>query len=150
MKVVLQRVSQASVSVDDKVVGHIGKGVLLLVGVGLEDSIEDIDYLVRKISQLRIFEDDEGVMNLSLLDIHAQVLCVSQFTLLASTRKGNRPSYSQAARPEVALPLFNQFVEKMQQTIQQEVPTGIFGAHMMVSLTNDGPVTILLDSKQVV
>lgn len=150
MKVVLQRVSQASVSVDDEIVGRIGKGVLLLVGVGQEDGTEDIDYLVRKIAQMRIFEDDKGVMNLSLLDIQAQVLCVSQFTLLASTKKGNRPSYSQAASPEVALPLFNQFVNKMRETIQQEVPTGVFGAHMVVSLVNDGPVTILLDSKQVV
>lgn len=147
MKVVIQKVTQASVSVDNKVVGAINEGLLLLVGVGHDDGTEDIDYLVRKISQMRIFEDSEGVMNLSVLDKKADVLCVSQFTLLASTKKGNRPSYSQAARPEVALPLFNQFVETMSQVIGKPVPTGVFGAHMDVALINNGPITILLDSK---
>ncbi|NOL50315.1 D-aminoacyl-tRNA deacylase [Pelistega europaea] len=147
MKVVIQKVSQASVTVNREVVGAIGEGLLLLVGVGPEDGSEDIDYLVRKISQMRIFEDDAGVMNLSVLDKQAEVLCVSQFTLLASTKKGNRPSYSQAARPEVALPLFNQFVARMSEIIAKPVPTGVFGAHMEVALINDGPVTILLDSK---
>lgn len=147
MKVVVQKVSQASVTVDNEVVGAIASGLLLLVGISPEDSSEDIEYLVRKISQMRIFEDEQGVMNLSVLDKQADVLCVSQFTLLASTKKGNRPSYSQAARPEIALPLFNQFVSKMSEIIQKPVPTGVFGAHMQVALINDGPVTILLDSK---
>lgn len=147
MRVVVQKVKQASVTVDQKIVGAIQEGLLLLVGVGQEDTTEDIDYLVRKISQMRIFEDEQGVMNLSVLDKAADVLCVSQFTLLASTKKGNRPSYSQAARPEVALPLFNQFVEMMSQTIGKSVPTGVFGAHMDVALVNNGPITILLDSK---
>ncbi len=147
MKVVIQKVTQASVTVEQEVVGAIQEGLLLLVGVGPEDTAEDIDYLVRKISQMRIFEDEQGVMNLSVLDKGTEVLCVSQFTLLASTKKGNRPSYSQAARPEVALPLFNQFVEAMSQAIAKPVPTGVFGAHMDVALINNGPITILLDSK---
>lgn len=147
MKVVVQKVSQASVTVEQKVVGEIAQGLLLLVGISPDDGEVDIDYLVRKISQMRIFEDEQGVMNLSVLDKQAEVLCVSQFTLLASTKKGNRPSYSQAARPEVALPLFEQFVAKMSEVIAKPVPTGVFGAHMEVSLVNDGPVTILLDSK---
>lgn len=147
MKVVIQKVTQASVTVEQEVVGAIQEGLLLLVGVGPEDTAEDIDYLVRKISQMRIFEDEQGVMNLSVLDKGTEVLCVSQFTLLASTKKGNRPSYSQAARPEVALPLFNQFVDAMSQAIAKPVPTGVFGAHMDVALINNGPITILLDSK---
>ncbi|MDY3330532.1 MAG: D-aminoacyl-tRNA deacylase [Pelistega sp.] len=147
MKVVIQKVTQASVTVEQEVVGAIQEGLLLLVGVGPDDTAEDIDYLVRKISQMRIFEDEQGVMNLSVLDKGTEVLCVSQFTLLASTKKGNRPSYSQAARPEVALPLFNQFVEAMSQAIDKPVPTGVFGAHMDVALINNGPITILLDSK---
>lgn len=147
MKVVIQKVTQASVTVDKQIVGAIQEGLLLLVGVGHDDGVEDIDYLIRKITQMRIFEDDQSVMNLSVLDKQAEVLCVSQFTLLASTKKGNRPSYSQAARPEVALPLFNQFVETMSRSLGKPVPTGIFGAHMDVALVNNGPVTILLDSK---
>lgn len=147
MKVVIQKVAQASVTVDKQMVGAIQEGLLLLVGVGHEDGVADIEYLVRKITQMRIFEDDQGVMNLSVLDKKAEVLCVSQFTLLASTKKGNRPSYSQAARPDVALPLFNQFVEAMSRSLGKFVPTGIFGAHMNVALVNNGPITILLDSK---
>lgn len=147
MKVVIQKVTQASVLVKQAVVGSIQQGLLLLVGVSPDDTQEDIDYLVRKISQMRIFEDEQGVMNLSVLDKQADILCVSQFTLLASTKKGNRPSYSQAARPEIALPLFNQFVATMSEVMAKPVPTGIFGESMQVSLTNDGPVTILLDSK---
>lgn len=147
MKVVIQKVAQASVTVDKQMVGAIQEGLLLLVGVGHEDGVADIEYLVRKITQMRIFEDDQGVMNLSVLDKKAEVLCVSQFTLLASTKKGNRPSYSQAARPDDALPLFNQFVEAMSRSLGKFVPTGIFGAHMNVALVNNGPITILLDSK---
>lgn len=147
MKVVIQKVAQASVTVDKEIVGAIEEGLLLLVGVGHEDGAEDIDYLVRKITHMRIFEDDQGVMNLSVLDKKAEVLCVSQFTLFASTKKGNRPSYSQAARPEIALPLFNQFVEAMSRSLGKPVPTGVFGAHMDVALVNHGPITILLDSK---
>ena len=149
MKIVLQKVAQASVSVNRKVVGEIKEGLLLLVGISPEDTQSDIDYIARKVTQMRVFEDETGVMNLSVLDKKAEILCVSQFTLLASTKKGNRPSYSQAARPEIALPLFNQLVETFSVILQKPIPTGVFGAHMQVSLINDGPVTILLDSKQV-
>ncbi|WP_159990394.1 D-aminoacyl-tRNA deacylase [Pelistega ratti] len=150
MKVLIQKVSQASVTVEQQCVAQINEGLLLLVGIGHEDTQEDIDYLVRKISQMRIFEDEQGVMNLSVLDKKADVLCVSQFTLMASTKKGNRPSYSQAARPEIALPLFDTFVDQMAQTIGKPVPKGVFGAFMEVALTNSGPVTIWVDSKQLV
>ncbi|WP_071058105.1 D-aminoacyl-tRNA deacylase [Pelistega sp. MC2] len=149
MKIVLQKVAQASVSVNREVVGEIKEGLLLLVGISPEDTQSDIDYIARKVTQMRVFEDETGVMNLSVLDKKAEILCVSQFTLLASTKKGNRPSYSQAARPEIALPLFNQLVETFSVILQKPIPTGVFGAHMQVSLINDGPVTILLDSKQV-
>lgn len=149
MKVVVQKVKHASVTVADKVVGSIQKGLLLLVGIGREDSANDIHYLVHKITKMRIFEDDQGVMNLSALDIHANILCVSQFTLFASTKKGNRPSYSQAARPEIALPLFNQFVQTLSDTMGKPVPTGVFGAYMEVELLNDGPITLILDSQSV-
>ncbi|ETD72581.1 D-tyrosyl-tRNA(Tyr) deacylase [Pelistega indica] len=149
MKIVLQKVAQASVSVNREVVGEIKEGLLLLVGISPEDTQSDIDYIARKVTQMRVFEDETGVMNLSVLDKKAEILCVSQFTLLASTKKGNRPSYSQAARPEIALPLFNQLVETFSVILQKPISTGVFGAHMQVSLINDGPVTILLDSKQV-
>ncbi|NEN76351.1 D-tyrosyl-tRNA(Tyr) deacylase [Pelistega sp. NLN82] len=150
MKVLIQKVSQASVTVEQQCVAQINEGLLLLVGIGHEDTQEDIDYLVRKISQMRIFEDEQGVMNLSVLDKKADILCVSQFTLMASTKKGNRPSYSQAARPEIALPLFDTFVDQMARTIGKPVPKGVFGAFMEVALTNSGPVTIWVDSKQLV
>jgi len=147
MRVVVQRVNEASVTVAGEVCGQIGAGLLLLVGVEEVDGQQDIDWLVRKISQLRIFNDAAGVMNLSLLEKGGEVLAVSQFTLFASTRKGNRPSYSRAARGDISRPLFEQFVDRLSQAIGRTVPTGIFGADMQVALVNDGPVTILLDSR---
>lgn len=146
MRVVVQRVSEASVTVAGEVCGQIGAGLLLLVGVEEVDGQQDIDWLVRKISQLRIFNDAAGVMNLSLLEGGGEVLAVSQFTLFASTRKGNRPSYSRAARGDISRPVFDQFVASLGLAIGRAVPTGIFGADMQVALVNDGPVTILLDS----
>lgn len=147
MRVVVQRVSEASVTVAGEVCGQIGAGLLLLVGVEEVDGQQDIDWLVRKISQLRISNDAAGVMNLSLLEGGGEVLAVSQFTLFASTRKGNRPSYSRAARGDISRPVFDQFVASLGQAIGRAVPTGIFGADMRVALVNDGPVTILLDSR---
>ena len=147
MRVLLQRVREARVEVDHAVVGAVGAGLLLLVGVEAEDGTADIDWLVRKIAQLRVFEDEAGVMNRSLLDVGGEVLAVSQFTLFASTRKGNRPSWSRAARPEVSHPLFEQFVAALSTLLGRPVPTGVFGADMQVHLINDGPVTLMLDSR---
>ncbi|PTU64229.1 MULTISPECIES: D-aminoacyl-tRNA deacylase [Chromobacterium] len=147
MRVLVQRARQASVTVEGRVTGEIGPGLLLLVGIEEEDGAEDIAWLTRKLSQLRIFNDEAGVMNRSVLDCGGEVLAVSQFTLFASTKKGNRPSYSRAARPERSSPLFDQFVASMAQTLGKPVPTGVFGADMQVALVNDGPVTIWLDSK---
>ena len=147
MRVVVQRVSEAKVSVAGEISGQIAAGLLLLVGVEEVDTQQDIDWLVRKISQLRIFSDEAGVMNRSVLERGGDVLAVSQFTLFASTRKGNRPSYSRAARGEISRPLFEQFVASLSQILGKAVPTGVFGADMQVSLVNDGPVTILLDSR---
>lgn len=144
----LQRVNEASVTVDGEVVGAIAGGLLLLVGVEEPDAASDIDWLVRKISQLRVFNDESGVMNRSLLDCGGDVLAVSQFTLMASMKKGNRPSYSRAARPELSRPLFDAFVERLSAVLGRPVETGRFGAEMKVSLVNDGPVTLWLDSRQ--
>ncbi|MCP9759500.1 D-tyrosyl-tRNA(Tyr) deacylase [Aquitalea sp. S1-19] len=148
MRVLLQRVNEASVTVDGEVVGAIAGGLLLLVGVEEPDAASDIDWLVRKISQLRVFNDESGVMNRSLLDCGGDVLAVSQFTLMASMKKGNRPSYSRAARPELSRPLFDAFVERLSAVLGRPVETGRFGAEMKVSLVNDGPVTLWLDSRQ--
>ena len=147
MRALVQRVTEADVTVNGRVTGVIGRGLLVLVGVSAEDTTEDREWLVRKIAQLRIFNDDSGVMNRSVLDIAAEILAVSQFTLYASTRKGNRPSYSAAAPPEIAQPMFDAFVAAMAQVIGKPVPTGVFGADMAVRLVNDGPVTIWLDTK---
>ncbi len=147
MRTVIQRVTSASVSIGGEVVGEIGKGVMLLLGITPEDTQQDADWLVGKISKLRIFDDANGVMNLSLQDIGGEALVVSQFTLMASYKKGNRPSYIHAAPPAVAIPLYEYFVAQLQQTLGRPVPTGQFGADMQVSLTNDGPVTIVMDSK---
>ena len=147
MKVVLQRVASASVTVEDKIVGKIQKGILVLVGIEDADSQEDIDWLVAKITQLRIFGDDNGVMNLSVEEVNGDVLVVSQFTLHAATKKGNRPSYIKAARPEIAIPIYEKFVNTLENKMGKKVPTGIFGADMKVALLNDGPVTIIMDSK---
>ena len=147
MKVVLQRVASASVTVEDKIVGEIQKGIVVLVGIEDADSQEDIDWLVTKITQLRIFGDDNGVMNLSVEEVNGDVLVVSQFTLHAATKKGNRPSYIKAARPEIAIPIYEKFVNTLENKLGKKVPTGIFGADMKVALLNDGPVTIIMDSK---
>ena len=146
MRVVLQRVSHASVTVEEKVIGKIQRGFLLLVGVTHDDSMKDMEYLVRKIVQMRIFEDEEGKLNRSIQDIGGEILSVSQFTLYADTKKGNRPSFSKAAPGDVALEMFEQFNGLLRDT-GVPVETGQFGADMKVELLNDGPVTILLDSK---
>ena len=146
MRVVLQRVSHASVTVEEKVIGKIQRGFLLLVGVTHDDAMEDMEYLVRKIVQMRIFEDEEGKLNRSIQDIGGEILSVSQFTLYADTKKGNRPSFSKAAPWDVALEMFEQFNGLLRDT-GIPVETGQFGADMKVDLLNDGPVTILLDSK---
>ena len=146
MRVVLERVSHASVTVEEKVIGKIQRGFLLLVGVTHDDAMEDMEYLVRKIVQMRIFEDEEGKLNRSIQDIGGEILSVSQFTLYADTKKGNRPSFSKAAPGDVALEMFEQFNGLLRDT-GVPVETGQFGADMKVELLNDGPVTILLDSK---
>ena len=146
MRIVLQRVAHASVTVDEKVIGKIQRGFLLLVGVTHDDAMEDMEYLVRKIVQMRIFEDEEGKLNRSIQDIGGEILSVSQFTLYADTKKGNRPSFSKAAPGDVALEMFEQFNGLLRDT-GVPVETGQFGADMKVELLNDGPVTILLDSK---
>ena len=146
MRVVLQRVSHASVTVEEKVIGKIQRGFLLLVGVTHDDAMEDMEYLVRKIVQMRIFEDEEGKLNRSIQDIGGEILSVSQFTLYADTKKGNRPSFSKAAPGDVAIEMFEQFNGLLRDT-GIPVETGQFGADMKVELLNDGPVTILLDSK---
>ena len=145
MRAVVQKVSSSKVTVDDEVVGQIKQGLLVLLGVTHEDTSKDVDYMVDKVINLRIFEDEEGKMNLSLKDIGGEVLAVSQFTLYGDARRGRRPSFSDAARPEVANPLYEEFVKKVRD-LGINVGTGKFGAHMMVYLTNDGPVTILLES----
>lgn len=147
MRALIQRVTHADVTIDGRVNGEIGTGLLVLLGVHITDTQEDIDWLVKKISQLRVFDDANGVMNRSVMDVDGEVLVVSQFTLYASTKKGNRPSYINAAPPEAAVPLYEAFVESMSTTIGKRVPTGIFGADMKVSLLNDGPVTIMIDTK---
>lgn len=147
MRVVLQRVSQASVTIDGVEKSRIGWGFLILLGIEQEDQQDDIDWLCKKISALRVFSDEEGLMNRSVQDIGGEMLVVSQFTLHASTKKGNRPSFIEAARPETAIPLYERFVEVLQQESGRPVSTGSFGADMKVSLLNDGPVTILIDSK---
>ena len=146
MRIVLQRVSHASVTVEEKVIGKIQRGFLLLVGVTHDDTTEDMEYIVRKIVQMRIFEDEEGKLNRSIQDIGGEILSVSQFTLYADTKKGNRPSFSKAAPGDVALEMFEQFNGLLRET-GVPVETGQFGADMKVELLNDGPVTILLDSK---
>jgi D-tyrosyl-tRNA(Tyr) deacylase len=147
MKVVLQRVSQASVTIDAKIVADIQKGLLVLVGMEDSDTQEDIDWLVGKIAKIRIFDDENHVMNLSIQDIDGDIIVVSQFTLHASTKKGNRPSYIKASKPEVAIPLYENFVKHLEKELGKKVQMGIFGADMKVSLLNDGPVTIQMDSK---
>lgn len=147
MRIVIQRVSEASVTIEGKVCAEIGKGLLVLAGFEDADTDEDIQWASKKLVQLRIFNDAEDVMNLSVQEINGDILLVSQFTLHAATKKGNRPSYIKAARPEKAIPLYNQFVWQTAQDLGKPVATGIFGADMKVALVNDGPVTIIIDSK---
>ena len=148
MRAVVQRVASASVSIGGTVKSSIGQGLLILLGVGHEDGQEDLDYLVKKIAALRIFDDEEGVMNRSVVDIGGEALVVSQFTLMASTKKGNRPSYIRAAGHELAVPMYEAFCTTLSAAIARPVGTGEFGVEMLVSLVNDGPVTIILDSKE--
>lgn len=146
MKVVIQRISEASVKVDDSIVGEISKGFLLLIGVDESDEKEDADWLVQKILNLRVFSDSDGKMNLSIKDIDGELLCISQFTLLADYKKGNRPSFIKAAKPDQAIPLFEYFKAEISKS-GLKTESGIFGADMKVSLINNGPVTIVMDSK---
>ncbi|MBE7523401.1 MAG: D-tyrosyl-tRNA(Tyr) deacylase [Burkholderiales bacterium] len=147
MRVVVQRVLEASVTVDGRITGAIGRGLLVLAGAAPDDTTEDRDWLARKIVQMRVFDDDAGVMNRSVAEVGGGILAVSQFTLYASTRKGNRPSWSGAAPPEVARPMFDAFVASLARELGRGVPTGVFGAEMRVALVNDGPVTIAIDSR---
>ena len=147
MRVVIQRVLEASVSISGAVTAVIGPGLLVLLGICEEDGPADIDWLVKKIAGLRIFDDENGVMNVDVRDAGGEALVVSQFTLMASTKKGNRPSYIRAARPEMAIPLYEQFCASLEGALGKPVPTGTFGADMQVSLINDGPVTICIDTK---
>jgi len=147
MRAVLQRVSNASVSINNEETGSIQKGLLILIGIADNDDQADIDWLVKKIIQLRIFNDEKGLMNRSLLDIDGEVLVISQFTLFAKTKKGNRPSYIKAARPEIAIPLYESFKTRISDELNKRISSGEFGADMQVNLTNDGPVTIIIDSK---
>jgi D-tyrosyl-tRNA(Tyr) deacylase len=146
MRILLQRVSEASVKIEGKINGQIGHGLLLLVGICAEDKQDDIDWLIQKIVNMRIFSDENGKMNLSIQDIQGEILLISQFTLHASTKKGNRPSFIEAARPEIAIPLYENFITQLKLS-NLKLETGVFGADMKVSLVNDGPVTIWLDSK---
>lgn len=143
----LQRTSEASVQINQETVGQIDAGLMILLGIEEADSQEDIDWLCRKICNLRIFDDEFGIMNKSIQEIGGDVLLISQFTLHASTRKGNRPSYIKAAKPEIAIPLYEKFIAQLQAELGKSIQTGEFGADMQVSLTNDGPVTIIIDSK---
>ncbi|MCQ2277745.1 MAG: D-aminoacyl-tRNA deacylase [Bacteroidales bacterium] len=147
MRLVIQRVRSASIEIEGAIVGSIKQGLLVLVGIEDNDSIEDIDWLCGKLTRLRIFDDEQGIMNLPITGVPgADILVVSQFTLMASTKKGNRPSYIRASKPEIAIPLYNQFVDAVSLAMGHRVPTGQFGADMQVSLVNDGPVTIIIDS----
>jgi D-tyrosyl-tRNA(Tyr) deacylase len=147
MKIVLQRVLEASVNIDGKLYSEINNGLLVLVGIEAEDSNEDISWLSNKICNMRIFGDENNVMNLSVKDVQGEILAVSQFTLQASIKKGHRPSYIKAAKPDISIPLYEQFVTQLGNDLGNSVKTGVFGADMKVGLINDGPVTILLDSK---
>lgn len=147
MRIVVQLVKQASVSVDEKVISEIEKGYLILLGIETEDTQEDINWLAGKIARLRIFSDEDGAMNKSILDVNGDVIVVSQFTLQAKTKKGNRPSYIKAARPEIASELYDKFILQLENEIGKKIQTGKFGATMDVSLINEGPVTIFMDSK---
>ena len=147
MRAVIQRVNHASVSIENKIKSEIKKGLLILIGIEDTDNIEDINWLSNKITQLRIFDDETGVMNLSVKEINGEILTISQFTLHAKTKKGNRPSYIQAAKSDISIPLYKKFVEQLCRDLGKIIQTGEFGAYMKVSLENDGPVTIIIDTK---
>lgn len=147
MRVLVQRVSEASVKIDGNIKGQISQGLLILVGIEDADTIDDIEWLANKIINLRIFNAAEDVMNKSLLDINGDILLISQFTLYAATKKGNRPSYIKASKPDIAIPLYEKMIAQLELLLNKKIQTGIFGADMKVSLTNDGPVTIIIDSK---
>jgi len=147
MRLVIQRVSEANVSINHQEKRFIEKGLMILIGITHDDTSEDVNWLVQKVSKLRIFADAEGIMNLGINEVNGSILLISQFTLHASTKKGNRPSYIAAARPEMAIPLYKEFIEALQKEIINPIITGEFGADMQVQLINDGPVTILMDSK---
>ena len=147
MRVLIQRVKRASVTVDGELISEITQGLLVFVGICDEDSNEDIEWLTKKIANLRLFDDENGVMNLSVTDIGGELLAVSQFTLMASTKKGNRPSYIKAAKPDISIPLYEQFCNEMEIVLNKPIKRGVFGADMKVDLLNDGPVTIFIDSK---
>ena len=147
MRAIIQKVEKASVSINDKVKSKINSGILIFIGIEEEDALDDIDWLSKKIAQLRIFDDENGIMNLSIQDVNGEALVISQFTLHAKVKKGNRPSYIKAAKPDIAIPLYNQFVGALNQLISKEIQTGEFGAYMQISLVNDGPVTIFIDTK---
>lgn len=147
MRTIIQRVKSANVEVDNKIIGKINKGLLILVGFEDEDNQNDIEWIVKKISNLRIFGDSEGKMNLSVKDVDGEILLVSQFTLQASTKKGNRPSFIKAAKPDISVPLYKKLIAEFDKEMQKKTQTGEFGAYMNVSLVNDGPVTIFIDSK---
>jgi D-tyrosyl-tRNA(Tyr) deacylase len=147
MRILIQRVSSANVTIDGQVKSSIGTGLLVLVGIELDDSQTDVEWLSRKVANLRIFADDEGVMNKSLTEVDGEALVISQFTLHASTKKGNRPSYIKSAKPGISIPLYNSFINQLSIDLNKEVKTGEFGADMKVALINDGPVTIWIDSK---
>jgi len=147
MKTVIQKVSQASVTIDGVVKSQINKGMLMLVSFEENDTTDDLSWLAAKVCKLRIFDDEQGIMNLSVQDVDGEILVVSQFTLHASTKKGNRPSYIKAAKPEIAIPLYEKFIEIIEQEFGKNIKTGTFGADMKIALTNDGPVTIIIDTK---
>ncbi len=148
MRLVIQRVSQAAVEIEGKVHGAIGSGLMILAGIEESDGREDIEWLAKKCANLRIFDDENGVMNRSLLETGGDILLISQFTLHAMTAKGNRPSYIRAAKPQTAIPVYNEFIAALEGWLNKKIATGIFGADMKVTLTNDGPVTIIIDSKR--
>lgn len=147
MRAVIQRVSQASVTIENKVVSTIGMGLLILLGIEVADTKEDIDWLCGKIARLRIFDDENDIMNLSVSDIKGDILVVSQFTLHASIKKGNRPSYIKSAKPDISIPLYEKFIKQLESEIAKPVQTGEFGAMMEIALVNDGPVTIIIDTR---
>ena len=147
MRIVIQRVNNATVHIDGKAYSSIRQGFVILLGIGEEDTSEDIDWLVRKVTSLRVFDDEQGVMNRAITDVGGEIMVVSQFTLFASYKKGNRPCWIKAAKPEISVPLYEEFCKKISLSIGKEVATGVFGADMKVELTNDGPVTICMDTK---